>query len=737
MKKAVKKALSLLLTLILVFGVGSTGFIRTSASADSSISAEEYEALLSFSEESGDLFESSEPQNVVEAYATGSFDSGSGTYYNPYMISTAEQLALISKYPSSHFRLANDIVFKESDFLKGGKFYNNENGWVPICSNGSVFSGTFDGNNHVIKGLKCFAGYSYIEYPGTVTAGLFGNVSGTIKNLGLVDCTVFGFGANSKSVIVGGIAALAGKGAVISDCYCTGEVGGIIYSYLIVNSSNRTLSNSGVAGGIVGRGDTTSKIIDCYNECDVAFQTIVSIHPDSSYPANVIVLVGAGGIAASGVKNIENCYNTGRVASTCTSYEADTLFYPTDRVNYMLYSGGIAGLSSNINDCYNTGDVYVAVDNSYLTQNDSILDIAGGILGGTDNNDVENCYNIGNIKGSTLNINCGITGYVEPKGSVNNCYYLDNVSHPAYNEGGYVNAKKCTAEEMKTKSTFTTFDFEDTWYYVPEKEPQLIGTNPKHTVTWIIDERTKTELVTEMEKIVAPANPEKYGYTFIKWTPDVPERMPANDLTFTAVWENNCKHNYIPTVTTPPTCTENGIKTFTCSGCGDAYTESIPVTEHTAGDWIITLEPTTHAEGKKIKKCTGCGITVDEASIARLPKETVKDNAVIKNPSVTTINYGDAIVLHVDSSKIPEGGRVEWTASDNNFSWSANGATCKISPEKTGITTFTATIYDAEGDPILTDSQEMTSKAGLFQKIVAFFKNLFGLTKIYPDIFKF
>ncbi|MBQ4602971.1 MAG: leucine-rich repeat domain-containing protein, partial [Clostridia bacterium] len=171
------------------------------------------------------------------------------------------------------------------------------------------------------------------------------------------------------------------------------------------------------------------------------------------------------------------------------------------------------------------------------------------------------------------------------------------------------------------------------------------------------------------------------------------------------------------------TCTENGERVKKCVNCAEILeTEVIPATGHTAGTWETTLEPTTETEGKKVKKCTVCAEILEESAIAKLPKEPVKDNTVVKTPSTSTINYGDAIILHVDESKIPAGGRVEWTASNGNFKWSANGATCEISPEKSGDTTFTATIYDADGNPVSTDEQTMTSKAGFFQKIIAFFK---------------
>ena len=79
-----------------------------------------------------------------------------------------------------------------------------------------------------------------------------------------------------------------------------------------------------------------------------------------------------------------------------------------------------------------------------------------------------------------------------------------------------------------------------------------------------------------------------------------------------------------------------------------------------------------------------------------------------------------------------------WTANNDNFTCevSGDGKTCTITPSSSGNTIITVTIYDENGEIIDTDTQEMTSKAGLWQKIVAFFKNIFGLTKTIPQFFK-
>ena len=117
----------------------------------------------------------------------------------------------------------------------------------------------------------------------------------------------------------------------------------------------------------------------------------------------------------------------------------------------------------------------------------------------------------------------------------------------------------------------------------------------------------------------------------------------------------------------------------------------------------------------------------------------IQNNEIILTPSTTTISYGDSMILHVDGLKIPEGGCVEWTTDNANFTiveTSDDGKTCTVTPSVSGETTFTATVCDADGNAVGTDTQTMTAKAGFFQKIIAFFKKLFGLTKIIPEVFR-
>lgn len=58
-----------------------------------------------------------------------------------------------------------------------------------------------------------------------------------------------------------------------------------------------------------------------------------------------------------------------------------------------------------------------------------------------------------------------------------------------------------------------------------------------YTVTWIADGKTTTETYEFGEAIIKPADPFKEGFTFKGWSSPVPATMPANNLTFTAIFE--------------------------------------------------------------------------------------------------------------------------------------------------------------------------------------------------------
>ena len=214
--------------------------------------------------------------------------------------------------------------------------------------------------------------------------------------------------------------------------------------------------------------------------------------------------------------------------------------------------------------------------------------------------------------------------------------------------------------------------------------------------------------------------------------------------TYTEIINATGDHYYVLTVT-EPTCTEGGYTTYTCA-CGDTYVDDeTPANGHDY-DAVVT-EPTCTETGYTTYTCTVCDDTyVDGETPANghsfsngnctVCGETDPDYYVfsVKTPSRTTIRNKDGIILHTEiTGNAPAGSYVEWTSNNNNFNKTVmnDGDSLRVIANNKGNTSFTATLYDANGNELATDSVELYSDSGFFQKIGGFFRSLFGTTKIY------
>lgn len=84
-------------------------------------------------------------------------------------------------------------------------------------------------------------------------------------------------------------------------------------------------------------------------------------------------------------------------------------------------------------------------------------------------------------------------------------------------------------------------------------------------------------------------------------TAESPSNKPAHSCT----WDGG-------SVTTSATCSGDGVKTYTCTGCGKTKTETIPKTSH---NYVTETTPATCTEGGKTKTyCSICGNVQSETS---------------------------------------------------------------------------------------------------------------------------
>ncbi len=202
-----------------------------------------------------------------------------------------------------------------------------------------------------------------------------------------------------------------------------------------------------------------------------------------------------------------------------------------------------------------------------------------------------------------------------------------------------------------------------------------------------------------------------------------------------------------------PTCTATGLTEGTkCSVCGDILKAqtTVHIKDH-SGQTIPAVEPTCTTTGlTEGTKCSVCGDILKAQTTVNAKGHNfingsctvcgVQDPAFysfsIKTPSHTTIKNKDGIILRaVVSGNRPAGSYVKWTADNGNFKTTeiSNEDAFKVIAENKGNTTFTATLYDAQGQFLSQRSVTLYSKSGFFDKIGGFFRSLFGMTTIYND----
>lgn len=96
-----------------------------------------------------------------------------------------------------------------------------------------------------------------------------------------------------------------------------------------------------------------------------------------------------------------------------------------------------------------------------------------------------------------------------------------------------------------------------------------------------------------------------------------------------------CEHTYTSSVTTAPTCTASGLETFTCSQCGNTYTQRIAAMGHT---WTVKQTVQTEydesgnlvTQGFTIYQCSVCGEEYKDTSGSGPPSAPSQEEEVTK-----------------------------------------------------------------------------------------------------------
>ena len=95
------------------------------------------------------------------------------------------------------------------------------------------------------------------------------------------------------------------------------------------------------------------------------------------------------------------------------------------------------------------------------------------------------------------------------------------------------------------------------------------------------------------------------------------------------------------TVTTPATCTADGVETRSCA-CGETETRAIPATGHSFGEWTVTTPATCTKDGVESRTCSACGETETRAISATGHVDADNDGKCdVCQADITPVNPGN------------------------------------------------------------------------------------------------
>ena len=201
--------------------------------------------------------------------------------------------------------------------------------WTPIGADyNNAYTGIFDGNGKTITGLTVTTSDQY--------AGLFGYLSGTVKDVTLKDVKIE---SDNGVGYAGGVAG--NSWGTIENCSVSGsvsgsgsssDVGGVVgYQMggsITECSSSATVNAGSAAGGVAGGTNNGATLTACYATGDV---TLVSNGPNTYC---------AGGVVGSnGVSTLQACYAWGSVTGSGSG---------------TVYVGGVTGTNDvgTLTACY-------------------------------------------------------------------------------------------------------------------------------------------------------------------------------------------------------------------------------------------------------------------------------------------------------------------------------------------------------------------------------------------------
>ena len=306
------------------------------------------------------------------------FEGGTGTLKDPYLIKTAEQLNSVRFGLSKHYKLIADIdLSKWGNWIPLGGTPAYGGPWIkkyPQAADAGCgeFTGSFDGNGHVISGMTIIDHNDDIfmgEAEATRAYALFGAIfpenNSFIRNLGVVNYTIDISHTKMKYNCDLRVAAISNyaAGVIVENCYTSG---GKIKVH--TGRAGKQTSRAYVMAGGMFTEIEDSKIINCYNASPIIITTSDTDYMNYNYTTTTRQLgdlrsARAGGIVMQMMyTHITGCMNAGEVTVPYANFGygnslAGGIVGKVVRLGQQFIEDLSPEMASTITSCYNIGKI--------------------------------------------------------------------------------------------------------------------------------------------------------------------------------------------------------------------------------------------------------------------------------------------------------------------------------------------------------------------------------------------
>ncbi|MCK5039237.1 MAG: DUF11 domain-containing protein [Thermoplasmata archaeon] len=452
------------------------------------------------------------------------YSGGSGTIVDPYMIENVWELQNMTLDLSAHYALKNDI---DATSTIGWNFnIDHFEGFEPVGDAITGFTGSLEGNDHIIYGL-------FIDRSTTDDIGLFGvmDSGASVNKLRIMDFSITG-ARNTGSIAgqnngdftystatmgtvdgtgdyVGGLIGTNGASGSVTFSLSSAEVSGDsdFVGGLMGANSGTLVERCSAHGNVTGAGNNVGGLIGMFSA-----GTLRGCHSTGNVMATGGGTTGHGGLIGSETATlIEYCHATGDVdgggdvgglIGLSTSTPIATSYAKGNVTATGDHTGGLVGRKDggSSNNCYAWGNV----SGGYAV---------GGLIG-YNKGTVAYCYAIGTVTGTLPDV--GALVGVRYNGGVNECYYNTDTSGSllpvGVNLGGGIDDPVgYSTPEMMLEASYPLWDFATIW-----------GINETFSYPYLLSYWTEADLeitMTDSADPTAVGETLHYNVTIINYGP--------------------------------------------------------------------------------------------------------------------------------------------------------------------------------------------------------------------------